>query len=161
VAAPLTLSGAFTYTGKLNETDTPAELDYCNLQHPSALTVKAGERTETIYTRLYEAGLTDAFGGQAPGLRAEVGYGPLNSNPTLHSTWRFFPASFNVEVGNNDEYGGSFLAPVVTTQTQFSYTMRLTRDNGLNWTYCDLNGAGSNGGLTFEPSALGVMTVNP
>jgi hypothetical protein len=161
IATPVTLPGAFTFTGVMNETDSDNEVDYCNLQHPPTLTATQGQRTELIYGQLYQAGLTDAFGGQAPGIKAEVGYGPLSSNPTANGNWRFFPADFNEEKGNNDEYQGSFIAPAVTAQTQFSYTLRLSLDNGLNWTYCDKNGAGANGGLFFNATELGVLTVNP
>ncbi len=44
---------------------------------------------------------------------------------------------------------------------RYSYTFRFSQDNGLKWTYCDVNGAGSNTGLTFERAQLGVMTVTP
>ena len=36
---------------------------------------------------------------------------------------------------------------------------RLDALDGGAWTYCDLNGAGSNSGLTFETSQLGTLTV--
>ena len=156
----VTVPGGFTYTGMLNESNTAAEADYCNLQWPPTLTVSSGQRTELIYAQLYEAGLTEEA-GPSPVVRAELGFGPVSSNPTTDSTWRFFPATYNAQVGNNDEFSATLLAPVVTTSTQFSYTARFTRDDGLNWTYCDLNGAGSNGGLTFEANVLGVLTVNP
>ena len=34
-----------------------------------------------------------------------------------------------------------------------------SRFEGLAWTYCDINGGGSNVGLVFETSQLGVMTI--
>jgi hypothetical protein len=164
VSPEVVVSRGFTYTGVLNDRPTPApdEADFCNLQFPPSLTVGSGQRTGDLYARIYEAGLTDTTRGQAaPGIRAELGFGPLNTNPLTNTVWRFFPATFNTEVGNDDEYGGTLLAPVVTVSTQFRYTSRFTRDNGLNWTYCDLNGAGSNFGLNFESTQLGLMTVNP
>ena len=42
----------------------------------------------------------------------------------------------------------------------YAYTTRFSFD-GVNWTYCDLNGAGANTGLAFELEQLGVMTVAP
>ena len=41
----------------------------------------------------------------------------------------------------------------------YAYTSRASFD-GVNWTYCDLDGAGDNGGLDFSTSQLGAMTVN-
>jgi hypothetical protein len=49
----------------------------------------------------------------------------------------------------------------VAANTNFAYTFRFSQDNGLKWTYCDLDGAGSNAGLLFDTSQLGVMTVTP
>ena len=40
----------------------------------------------------------------------------------------------------------------------YPYTARISLDGGA-WTYCDLNGAGSNSGLTFETTQLGALTV--
>jgi hypothetical protein len=50
-------------------------------------------------------------------------------------------------------------APV--TPGQYAYVFRVSQDSGDTWTYCDLDGAGSNGSLPFLPSNLGLMTVNP
>ncbi|WP_224372515.1 IPT/TIG domain-containing protein [Hyalangium versicolor] len=155
--------GGFTYTGTENETNNPNEADYCNLQFPSTFTVTKSTQTPLIYGQLYEAGITEPAG--APfGWLAEVGYGAAGSNPTSSNTWRFFPASYNVQASNNDEFMGSFMAPSVTVLTNYAYTYRFSADNGLRWTYCDLNGAGSNSSptdLVFESSQLGVMTVTP
>jgi hypothetical protein len=153
----VTVSNGFTYTAALNEKDVPAEADYCNLQFPATLTVQTGQATAIIYGQLYEAGLTESAGAPA-GVIAEVGYGTNGTNPTTSSSWHFFPASWNVQVGNNDEFMGSFVAPAANT---YSYTYRFSFDGGLSYTYCDLNGAGSNAGLTFEATQLGVLTVTP
>jgi hypothetical protein len=139
----------------LNETDLPAEADYCNIQFPSSLTVATGEPTQLIYGQLYEAGATEAFGAPA-GWIAQVGYGPSASDPRTDPGWLFTPTVYNVQVGNNDEFQASFLAPAPGT---YSYAYRFSVDGGGRWTYCDTDGAGSNGGLTFETFNLGTMTV--
>ncbi|MFL5346260.1 MAG: beta strand repeat-containing protein [Hyalangium sp.] len=161
------LTSGFTYTGTLNGTSNPAQADYCVLQSPSTLSVQAGTTTAPVFGQIYEAGVTEAP-GPAAGVLAEVGYGAYTgspaapTNPTNSNNWRFFPAVYNTlgPQGNNDEYMGSFVAPAAGT---YAYTVRFSFDNGLNWTYCDLNGAGSNLGPTsFEPATqLGVMTVTP
>ncbi|HYI01103.1 beta strand repeat-containing protein [Hyalangium sp.] len=158
VAAPgaVFLGNAFTYTGNENETGNTLEADYCNLQFPSDFSVPSGTMTPLIYGRIYEAGVTETEGAPA-GILAEVGYGANGSNPRSNNSWRFFPATYNVQFGNDDEFMGSFIAP--TTEAAYSYTFRFSQDNGMKWTYCDLNGAGSNLGQDFDATQLGVMTV--
>ncbi|MFO0661248.1 MAG: IPT/TIG domain-containing protein [Polyangiaceae bacterium] len=156
-----TLNNAYTYTGVLNETNSGAEADYCNLQFPTSFSVTQGTSTPTIYGQIFEAGVTEGAGAPA-GILAEIGYGTLASNPTTSSNgWRFFSAAYNTQVGNNDEFMGTFTAPAVAASTNYAYTYRFSSDGGLNWTYCDTNGAGSNSGLTFESNQLGTMTVTP
>ncbi len=155
-----TLVDGFTYTGVANESDTPGEADYCVLQFPPTLSVTSTMTTPPIYGRIYEAGVTEPAGAPA-GVTAEVGYGPDGSDPTLSNAWHFFATTYNVQAGNDDEFQGMFMAPTVATTTTFAYAYRFSLDGGQNFTYCDLNGAGSNAGLTFEPSQLGELTVLP
>ena len=154
------LAQAFTYTAAENETNSAAEADFCTLQFPATFSVTQGQRTPNLYGQVYEAGLTEAAGAPA-NLLAEVGYGPNTSSPLSSNAWRFFPATYNVQVGNNDEFVGTFTAPVVTASTTYAYTFRFSQDGGVRWTYCDVNGAGSGAGLTFESTQLGSVTVAP
>ena len=151
----LDVNGYFAPANPVNETDLPAEADFCSLQFPATLSVQATTGTGPIYGRLFEAGVTPPVG--APTWTAQQGYGPNGVNPAIQSGWMWFPAAYNVQVGNDDEFQGSFTAPAAGT---YSYTYRFSPD-GIKWTYCDLNGAGSNPGLTFETTQLGVMTVTP
>jgi len=140
----------------------PDEADFCNLQHPHTFTIGRGAPSPFVYGRIFEAGLTDAHGGQAPGIIAQVGYGPLTANPLDQVDWVFYEADFNVKVGgNDDEYQGRFPAPQIAGAgpVDFHYTYRFRFDGSPSWTYCDKNGAGSNPGLSFEVGELGVMTV--
>lgn len=146
----------WAFTGVDNETDTPREVDYCNLQHPLTMTAPIGGSTPFVYGRIYEAGLTEAAGAPT-GVRAEVGWGPAGTSPLTDGRWRFFAAGWNLQVGNDDEFYGAFLGP--GPATTFSYTFRFSFDDGLHYTYCDLDGAGSNPGLTFSPTQLGVLTT--
>jgi hypothetical protein len=137
-----------------NEQNIGAELDYCVLQFPTTLTVAAGGSTGSIYAQAYEAGSTEAAGA-ATNLQAQIGYGPVNVNPENQSGWLWFPATFGTNQGNNDEWSTSFTAPATGS---YRYTARFSYD-GLQWTYCDVNGAGSNPGLNFEANQLGTLTV--
>ena len=135
-----------------NETDKVAELDYCDLQFPATLSL-APNTTALVYGRVYEAGLTEAAGPSAA-IRMELGLGAATGDPRVDAfTWQ--ATTYNTQVGNNDEYQATLVAPA--TASTYRYTTRATRD-GTNWTYCDLDGAGSNGGLVFAPAQQGVLT---
>jgi hypothetical protein len=142
--------------GTANESGMTVEMDYCNVQFPTSITVTAGQATPIIYGRVYEAGFTEAMGANA-GITAEIGFGPANVNPENQSGYQFFPTTFNVQVGNDDEYMAT-LTPAVAGS--YRYVYRFTRD-GVSYTYCDKNGAGSNGGLSFEIHELPILTVMP
>lgn len=142
----------------------PMEVDYCNLQFPTSITVAAGSTTPIIYGRIFEDdnGVLTSAPGAHPGIVAQLGHGPLGSDPRGgNPAWVWFPASYNVQVGNDDEYQGTFTVPFVPTNTQRSYTYRFSVDSGLNYTYCDTNGNGTNSGLGFSTALLGTLTVNP
>ncbi len=157
VGASVTLTGGFTWTTSNNETDLPEECDYCVLQYPPASTTTAGMRTELIYGRVYEAGLTDVSAGQAPGILAELGYGPVGSDPSGSNAWIWVPAIFNTEYGNDDEYMQRLTVPAPGS---YLYTYRWSLDGGLTWSYSDLDGAGYNPDLSFSAQALGTLTVD-
>jgi hypothetical protein len=151
------LINALTFNKTANETDAPGECDFCNLQFPATLTAAAGAPTALIYGRIYEAGLTDVTHGPVASISAQVGYGPPGTSPAISNRWVWVPAAFNQEYGNDDEYQGSLTVP---SAGSYLYTFRFSLDGGSSWSYGDLDGAGSNAGLIFEASKLGVLTVN-
>lgn len=132
------------------------ELNYCAIQFPSSLSVAPGGETPLIYARVFHSGVTEAAGA-ASNVVVQIGYGASMSSPLSTTSWKWQRATYNVQVGNDDEYQASFLGPAAAS---YSYAARASLD-GVNWTACDLNGAGSNSGLDFETSQLGVMTVTP
>ncbi|HVK70205.1 MAG TPA: lamin tail domain-containing protein, partial [Polyangium sp.] len=144
--------------GTVNESADPTEIDYCNVQFPASATVAAGQMSPMIYGRVFDAGFTEAAGANAA-IVAELGFGPANKNPTTQSGYTFVPATFNIQVGNDDEYQASFTAPA--TPGSYRYVYRFSHNAGSSWTYCDLNGAGSNAGLTFEVTEMPVLSVIP
>jgi hypothetical protein len=142
----------------LNGTGDPGELNFVTLHFPVQLEISAGESSGLIYGRVYHAGVTDVQFTASARIQAEIGYGPAASDPRVDSSWQWFPASFGTAVGNDHEYAGSFIAPGPGT---YSYTYRFQLD-GLGYTAADLDGAGSTGGgIPFDPSQLGTMTVIP
>jgi hypothetical protein len=140
-----------------NETGSASEIDFCNLQFPASFSVDTGAMTPSVYGRVYDAGITEPPGAD-PRISMEIGYGPANTNPQNQPGWIWFPTAYNGQFASDDEYGVSFVAPAVAGA--YSYTSRASKD-GINWTYCDLDGAGANPMLAFDPAKLGVMNGNP
>lgn len=140
--------------GAVNETNLASEIDLCTVQSPTSIMVMTQMPTPAIFGRIFEAGITEAAGANALVI-AEVGFGPADVNPTTQSGWQFFPVTYGQQVGNADEYQGSFTAPVPGT---YRYTYRASLD-GVQWTYCDLNGSGSSAGAVFEITQLPLLTV--
>jgi hypothetical protein len=154
VAAACSNSAAAAW---LNETNGAEEADYAVLQFPVTLSAQAGAGVSTVYGRIYEGGLTEAAGASGS-IIASLGYGPAGSDPRVSAGWNWVVAAFNVQVGNNDEYQGSFLAPIAPGA--YSYTFRFSLDGGNDWTLADLDGAGTINGLDFSPGNLGTLNVS-
>jgi len=129
--------------------------DYANLQWPPSATISQGGSV-TIYGQVYEAGLTDVTAGQSPGINAWIGYSTTNTNPSTWTTWT--PATFNLEVGNNDEYMldlGATLAPGT-----YYYATRFNLNGGA-YVYGGIDS--SNNGNFWDGTTYnsGVLTVTP
>ncbi|MBI5497002.1 MAG: lamin tail domain-containing protein [Deltaproteobacteria bacterium] len=159
-------------TGETTERGNLLEADYCVLQFPQAdfsvapgAVIDGTTTTPTVgglYGRIYEVTVTEAAGAN-PAVTAQWGYGPLLANPEWETGWTWVNAPFNTQSGNDDEYGApagaapGFTAPA--TAGAYLFTFRFSLDAGLSWTYCDINGAGSNSGLFFDVTRLPIMTV--
>jgi hypothetical protein len=138
--------------------ETNANLvDSCTLESPTTLNIATGGSTPQLSGRIFQQGVTETAGASSTVL-AQVGYGPAASDPRSSAGWTFVAAGFNVQVGNDDEYRGSFQTPAPGV---YSYTYRFSVDAGAHFTFCDTDGAGANPGLTFSPSSLGLLTVTP
>ncbi|MFT3691615.1 MAG: Ig-like domain-containing protein [Kofleriaceae bacterium] len=159
-AAPVphnAMSAASVCACTANETDKVSEMDYCNLQSPLTLSL-ATNATATVYGQTYEQGITEAAGADAR-ITMQLGIGPANMTNAspLVDTYAWQATTYNVQVGNNDEYQATLTAPA--TAATYLYTTRASRD-GVNWTYCDSDGAGSNLGLVFDATKQGTLTVH-
>jgi hypothetical protein len=104
---------------------------------------------------VFEAGVTEPVGPSV--VLGQLGYGPAGTDPRYAAGWRWVAASFSAQVGNDEEYQASFIAPAAGS---YAYAYRFSPD-AQRWTYCDTNGAGSNPGLVFEPFLLPPLTVTP
>ena len=143
-----------------NESNLPAEVDYCAVSSPASLSTPTGTTTQSIFGQIYEAGVTESFGPH-PDVRAQVGYGLPTANPQ-YENWTWVNATYNTQSGSNDEYIATFVAPAAGS---YRYAYRFSLDQGVSWTVCDAAtgdfGAGANFGLSLEFSTLPVLTVTP
>ena len=131
-------------------------LDYFNLQYPATGSIGAGSEFN-VYAQAYEAGLTDTTTGQAPGIESWIGYSTADTNPN-GADWIWFPASFNTEAGNNDEYMLN-LGVVVPPGTLY-YASRWRLNGGI-YTYGGIQADESYGGIWGEDNNIsGVLTVS-
>ena len=147
----------------LNETDFAEEADSCNVASPAAITLQQGGSGPQVFGRISEGDTTVTQGsGKAPDVAAQFGYGPNGSDPRGNPVWNWVPAAYSGDVPfgteTHDEYVTTFTAPA---PGEYRYTYRFSLNGGAGWTYCDLNGAGSDPGATFELNQLPPMTITP
>ncbi|MGA4508835.1 alpha-amylase family glycosyl hydrolase [Propionibacteriaceae bacterium G1746] len=136
-------------------TATPrASIGWANLQWPPTLTatVSASARSAAVYGQVWSDGLTEAP-GQAPGIRAQVGFGPQSSAPDSPD-WAWQEAAFNVQAGNNDEYVATL---PLTRAGMFDYVYRYSTDDGQTWLYADLSGPVAGNAPATQPGTLTVL----
>jgi gliding motility-associated-like protein len=127
------------------------ELDWANTQWPASGAICVGG-TYNIFGQVFEAGVTPAA-GQGAGITAQFGYSTQNTNPSTWTNW--FNASFNTQVGNNDEYMGTFTGlPAGTYFYAFRYSL-----NGCTYQY---GGYSAGGGGFWNGSSFvnGSLTIN-
>jgi hypothetical protein len=139
-----------------NESGAGLEADFCNVQFPTSLVLTTATLSPQVFGRIFEAGITEAAGPNAQ-VRAQLGFGLPTQNPQ-YGAWTWVNASFNVQIGNDDEYQATFTAPAPGS---YRYAYRVSLDQGVSWTVCDPNGAGANPDLSLDLGNLPVLTVTP
>ena len=141
------LSQGFTYY------EANPKVDWCNIQWPFELTVVINNQSDAVYSQVYEEGVTEIAQQGSGVIRGQLGYGPPEDDPMVDDTkWNWVDATFNVDVGNNDEY----MAKITPDRTgSFIYAFRYSMDDGESWVYCDKDGS-DNG---FSLSQTGILTV--
>lgn len=111
ISAPLTEGISYYASQTLNGCESqvrlevtimvmPPTMDYVNLQFPADLTITQGS-TGNVYAQGYEEGVTQGT-GPGVGVMAWIGVSTENTDPSTWTTW--IPATFNMQVGNNDEF---------------------------------------------------------
>lgn len=150
-------TGSFVYGGTIGlwSNDSvqlivnPDVVNFANIQSPATATITEGAIV-TVYAQVFEPGITEGA-GQGAGITAEIGYSTSNAAPD--NTWTWSTATFNVQVGNNDEYQtnlGTGLAPGT-----YYYASRFKKASSISGTYAY---GGTNG--IWSTGKSGVLTVN-
>ena len=140
-------------------------IDWASLQWPFTIEHIIGiTPTENIYGQVYIDGVT-LEPGPTPGLLAQVGYGPNESDPRGNVNWTWFEAAFNTQAGNNDEFVATLLPEALG---EFDYVYRYSTNGAVSWVYAYENGlvedpydAVRAGDLTVTPSSDVIPPVAP
>lgn len=134
----------------------PPQIDWCNLQSPENGNINVGG-TFNVYARVYKAGLTEPA-GQGAGISAWIGYNSSNTNPSTWENWII--ASYNTDVGNNDEYmaniGSSLPAGTYYYASRFKYGLADYVYGGYS-----SGGGGFWDGTTYVSGVLNVTYAEP
>jgi hypothetical protein len=155
---PVTLTCASAVTPPpLPPPPPPRQANFCILQGPPTLTYAAPATllSDSVFGRIFEPGVTEAAGPN-PAVLANLGWGPVGTDPRTSPDWHFGPAAYNAQTGDADEYQSVIGEP---KPGLYAYTYRFTLDAGLSWTYCDLDGNGAAPGAFFDVTKLGLLTV--
>lgn len=147
------------------------EIAYCKIQYPYSTVLPVPGDSEMIYARVYYPELTSST-VENPTVSGEIGIGPVGTDPRSNPDWYFTPAKYNKTEWSIDTNNAEYMAKlrVYRGYSSRSFVARFSIDGGLNYTYCDTNGSGSNVNLmgTYYPELeftldkLGLITVtNP
>ncbi len=97
------------------------QIGWCNLQWPPSANINQGDSVR-VYAQIWIDGITPSP-GPASGVQAWIGVNTENTNPSTWTNW--YPAVFNVDVGNNDEYmadiGSDFQPGTYYYASKFQY----------------------------------------
>ena len=142
-----------TGTAQVTVTVNPS-ISWANLQWPATATVNCGSGTN-VYGQVYEASLTPSVGANNT-IGVQIGISTTNTNPLTWPAAAWSNASYNAQVGNNDEYVanvGSSLA-----SGTYYYAFRYTTGASGCYVYGGYNASGG-GYWNGTTNVNGVLTV--
>jgi len=128
-------------------------IGWANLQWPGSGTINVGGSL-TAYGQVWVDNVTSPP-GQAPGLDAWLGYSTTNDDPSGWTNW--IPATFNTQVGNNDEFMANIGASLAPGTYYYAYRYQLYAGPYYYGGY-STNGGGQWNGTS---NISGVLTVTP
>lgn len=135
---------------------TPETVDYAVVQFPNTTQNITEGGQITVYIRAYENGITTPAGSSTR-LKAWVGYSSTNDNPA-NVGWTWVPATFNVQVGNDDEYQANIGAGL--TPGTYYYAARFEIDDSGVFVYGGSSGNWNNNNVTLNVNADVVNFAN-
>ena len=151
-------NGAAVETGfgtSASETTLAAQaVDYAVIQSPTTTQNVLEGGSLPVYIKAYEPGLTTLSGEQS-NLFGWVGYSSTNDNPS-NPGWTWVPASFNVEIGNDDEYVATLSGLAIGT---YYYAGRFQIGTG-SYVYAGSAGVWNNDNVTLNINADVVNFAN-
>ena len=128
-------------------------VDWCDLQWPPDVSVPAGEPTPLIYGQVHAQQDVTAPPGEPEGIIAELGFGPMGSDPRNEPGWSWVGAVWHQQYFANDEYKQTLTVPFAGT---WAYGWRFSDDGGTAFMYCDLDPGTADG---FQVQKLGILTA--
>lgn len=128
---------------------SPLTADFNIVQFPNTTQNITEGTSFTVYIRAYEDGITN-LAGSSPRLKGWVGYSSTNDNPA-NAGWTWVPATFNVQVGNDDEYQADI--PGSLSPGTYYYAARFEIDDTMVYTYGGAGGNWNNNSVTLNVNA--------
>jgi trimeric autotransporter adhesin len=143
-------------------TATDCSIPYANLQFPGTSTI-FGCNNETFYAQVYKLGVTEAA-GPGTGITAWMAVSTSNTDPATWPSTAWQPATFNVQVGNNDEF--QYTTTGLGTGTyyvasRFQFSTGPTVTGPFVYGGFSSGGGGAWNGTTNVNAVLTVITVPP
>ncbi|GEN10991.1 IPT/TIG domain-containing protein [Myxococcus fulvus] len=138
-------------------------VDYCKLgpdgnrANPELFYRPTDTTLLKVAGQVYAAGITQGAGAGS-GLVAQLGYGPVDSDPRDSAAWTWIPAVYKAEHGNNDEWEAELPNPGTEGQYKLAFRFSISENA---WRVCDADGVNDSteGELTFSLAKLGTLTV--
>lgn len=129
-----TLLSAFTFEGQVADTGVDF---YCSLLDPSSATATVNNAID-VQVLLFAQGVTEGAPGSLPaGWMVQAGYFDRADNPyeVYGITWVDFSTQADDSVESNNEL---FTVSLISDTARLAEAGgRVSKDNGLTWTYCD------------------------
>ncbi|WP_047550982.1 T9SS type A sorting domain-containing protein [Psychroserpens sp. Hel_I_66] len=151
-----------TNTGTLYiNASTPNIVDFCNLQSPGSGTITQGNPFD-VFAQVFENGVTNPA-GQGANIQAWIGVSETNAETITDFEsldWTWIPASYNTDIGNNDEYQAEIGSE--REIGNYFYVSRFSIDNG-PFSYGGIDVTDGDGGNFWDGNDFvsGQLTVNP
>ncbi|MCE9667785.1 IPT/TIG domain-containing protein [Myxococcus stipitatus] len=142
---------------------TRPRVDYCKLgpdgnRANPELFYKPGDTTLLkVLGQVYAAGITQGAGAGS-GITAQLGMGPVDTDPRTSEAWTWINATYKAEHGNNDEWEAELPNPGVAGTYKLAFRFSISENA---WRVCDADGVNDSaeGELAFNLAKLGTLTV--